>query len=78
MLSVDDEPESEAVARSTNGGVEGATTSTTSASGDDGDDVLVPTVAVAVMLCRPAASVGVSDQAPDAFAVTVPRSVAPS
>ena len=78
MLSVDDTPESEVVARSTIGGVAGAATSTTTCSGDDAPDVIATTVAVAVMSWMPAVSVGTRVHTPEPSAVTVPISVAPS
>lgn len=79
MLSVEDEPESLAVVRSSAPGAAGAAVSTVIVSALDDDDVFEPTVAVTVMAWAPMLRAGVVKvHTPEPLAVTVPMSVAPS
>ena len=58
MLSMDELPESLAATRSATPGAGGAAVSTVMVSGLDADDVLAPTVAVAVMTWVPTLRIG--------------------
>ena len=78
MLSDDELPVSLVEVRSGALGAMGEAVSTVMLSVEDEPDVLpARSVAVTVIECGPAVSVGVSVQLPDASAVTVPMSVAP-
>ena len=80
MLSMLDNPLSDAVARSGAVGAAGAVGSMVMESAGDAVDGLPATsLAVVVMLCTPAVMAGAgNDQVPAAVATAVPMSVAPS